>query len=457
MKSLKIFLTTSLLSVALTGAAVAQEATSLNQLLDQVRQGAANDQREARERLEIFQRDQANQQRLLQQARSERTALERRGEELEALFDQNNQQIATATQELNERLGALKELFGVLQQVSGDTQSVFKASLTNVQYPDREQFLIELGNKMASTTSLASIEDIETLWYELQREMTETGKIAKFTADVTDNEGQTASTEVVRVGAFNIVTDGKYLQYSASTGNVAELPRQPTQGRFTGSTAALAGAGAGEIVRFGVDPTRGGILAQLVDTPTLRERVDQGGVVGYCIIGLGILGLLIAVFLFFSLTAASSKVSAQLKDTSNPKTNNPLGRVLATYDANRSVDTETVELKLSEAVLKETPALTRGLLFLKVIAAVAPLAGLLGTVTGMIKTFQVITLYGAGDPKLMAGGISQALMTTVLGLVVAIPMILLHTYLNGRSRRVLSILQEQSAGMIAEHSEKSHH
>ncbi|MEM1263606.1 MAG: MotA/TolQ/ExbB proton channel family protein [Pseudomonadota bacterium] len=454
MKSLKILLASSLLSVALIGSLPAQEATNLDQLLRQVGEGAANDQRAERARQQEFERNKAEQQRLLQQARSERTALERRGEELENLFDQNNQQIAVQTQELNERLGALKELFGVLQQVSGDTQSVFKASLVSTEFPDREQFLIDLGTKMSSSTSLASIEDIEQLWYEIQREMTESGKVTAYTTDVSDNQGNTAAAPVVRVGAFNLVTEGKYLQYSAATGSVSELPRQP-RARYTSTTSALVGASGG-VTKFGLDPTRGGILALEIEQPTVSERIQQGGLVGYIIIGLGILGLLIAAVCFVSLTAASSKVSAQLKDTSNPKSNNPLGRVLATYDANRSVDTETVELKLSEAVLKETPALTRGLLFLKVIAAVAPLAGLLGTVTGMIKTFQVITLYGAGDPKLMAGGISQALMTTVLGLCVAIPMILLHTYLNGRSRRVLSILQEQSAGMIAEHSEKSH-
>ena len=454
MKSLKTLVATVAFALA-CGAVQAQEAVSLDQLLRQVQQGQANDNKANRDREAEFARQKSEQQRLLNQARSERASLERRGEQLEALFEDNNTKIATATAELNERLGSLKELFGVLQQVSGDTQSVFQNSLTNIQYPDREKFLVELGTKMASTTSLASIEDIEHLWYELQREMTELGKVVTFQTSVITKEGEQQTMDVTRVGAFNIVTDGKYLQYTPETGNVTELQRQPSAGRFTSSTSDIVSAAAGSAVTFGLDPTRGGILAQLVDAPTLGERVDQGGIVGYCIIGLGILGLIIAAFLFVSLTGASSKVTSQLK-SDKPNKNNPLGRVLATYDENRSVDTETVELKLSEAVLKETPALTRGLLFLKVIAAVAPLAGLLGTVTGMIKTFQVITLYGAGDPKLMAGGISQALITTVLGLVVAIPMVLLHTYLNGRSRRVLSILQEQSAGLIAEHSERSH-
>lgn len=452
MKFIKTLAAAATLAVFSQGA-VAQEAVSLDQLLNQVKRGAANDQKANRDREAEFRRDQANQQANLNKARAERTALERRGEQLEATFETNNINIGNATAELNERLGSLKELFGVLQQVSGDTQSVFQSSLTNIQYPDREQFLVELGTKMASTTSLASIEDIEELWFQLQNEMTETGKVSRFTTDVNTNSGEKQSMEVIRVGAFNIVSNGKYLQYSAATGLVSELPKQPPGGRYAGSTSSLFSGG---LQTFGLDPTRGGILAQLVDSPTVMDRVKQGGIVGYCIIGLGILGLLIALVCFFSLTSASGKVTKQLKNIGNPTQDNPLGRVLATYDANRSVDTETVELKLSEAVMKETPKLTSGLLFLKVIAAVAPLAGLLGTVTGMIKTFQVITLYGAGDPKLMAGGISQALMTTVLGLVVAIPMILLHTFLNGRSRRVLSILQEQSAGLIAEHSEKAH-
>ena len=214
-------------------------------------------------------------------------------------------------------------------------------------------------------------------------------------------------------------------------------------------------AAPGEVVTFGVDVTRGGILGLLVEAPTLRDRIEQGGIVGYCIIALGIIGLLIAIMRWLALSTADRKVKAQLKSDS-ASTDNPLGRVLAAYESNRNADTETVELKLSEAALKEMPNLTKGLLFIKVVSAVAPLMGLLGTVTGMIKTFQVITLYGAGDPKMMAGGISQALMTTVLGLVVAIPMVLLHTVVSGKSRKIVNILQSQSAGLVAEHSEKSH-
>ena len=304
---------------------------------------------------------------------------------------------------------------------------------------------------MASATELAQIEDIERLWFELQREINESGMVVRFPLQVTTADGQQIETEILRVGLFNLVFDRGYLEYK-DDGTVAELLRQP-EGRYTSSAIELFEAEPGEIVEFGLDGTRGGILGLLVDTPTIGEKINQGGIVGYLIITLGIIGLLIAIVRWLSLSTASRKVKAQLK-SATPNTDNPLGRVLAAYESNKNADTETIELKLSEAGLKEMPGLTKGLLIIKVISVVAPLMGLLGTVTGMIQTFQVITLYGAGDPKMMAGGISQALMTTVLGLCVAIPMVLLHTVVSGSSRKVINVIQSQSAGLIAEHNER---
>jgi biopolymer transport protein ExbB len=339
-----------------------------------------------------------------------------------------------------------------LQTVSGDATGRFKESLTNIQFPNRGQFLTELGSKMAGASELASIEDIERRWYELQREVSESGKIVKFPQSVTLADGEIVTTDIVRVGVFNIVYEGGFLKYDSGTGTISELQRQPEQSRYTNSAGDMIEAEDGP-VKFAVDVTRGGILALLVESPTITERINQGGIVGYCIIALGIIGLLIAIWRWIGLSTASRKVSAQLKsDTAN--TDNPLGRVLAAYESNRNADTETIELKLSEAALKEMPGLTKGLLFIKVVSVVAPLMGLLGTVTGMIQTFQVITLYGAGDPKMMAVGISQALMTTVLGLVVAIPMVLIHTLVSGQSRKIVNIIHSQSAGIVAQHSEK---
>jgi biopolymer transport protein ExbB len=452
MKRLTIILAFGLLTLGF-GAANAQdeEAASMSELLNLIERGQARDSQEARQRESQFTQQRNQQQTLLNRARAERTRQENESARLEQLFENNNTRIVAARAALDERLGALKELFGVLQTVSGDTQGRFNASLTNLQYPDREDFLVELGSKMASATELAQIEDIERLWFELQREIYESGKVVRFNHQVTTAAGEQIEAEVVRIGAFNLISDAGYLEYKED-GSVVELPRQP-ESRFTGSAADLFDLDSGS-VGFGVDGTRGGILALLVETPTIMEKVDQGGIVGYCIIALGMFGLLIAIWRWLGLSSDSRKVSAQLKRDS-AATDNPLGRVLAAYESNQSADTETIELKLSEAALKEMPGLTKGLLFIKVISVVAPLMGLLGTVTGMIKTFQVITLYGAGDPKMMAGGISQALVTTVLGLVVAIPMVLLHTVVSGQSRKIVNIIQSQSAGLIAQHSERN--
>ncbi|GAG63282.1 unnamed protein product, partial [marine sediment metagenome] len=317
-------------------------------------------------------------------------------------------------------------------------------------YPDREEFLTNLAKKMGTASELASIEEMEQLWFEIQREMTESGNVARFTTEVIGADGQRAQREVVRVGTFNLVGDGAYLRFVPETGNIIELPRQP-QDRFVDTASDLAASSSG-LVSFGLDPTRGSLLAALIQSPDLKERVNQGGIVGYVIISVGLLGLLIALERLLVLSLTNAKVSRQLKND-KADVGNPLGRVLKVHEENREIDVESLELKLGEAILREMPKLSRGVMIIKIIGVIAPLMGLLGTVTGMIKTFQAITLYGAGDPKLMAGGISQALVTTVLGLVVAIPMVLLHTVVAGRSKRITHVLQEQSAGIIAEQME----
>jgi biopolymer transport protein ExbB len=190
----------------------------------------------------------------------------------------------------------------------------------------------------------------------------------------------------------------------------------------------------------------------LVQAPSLKERVEQGGTVGYIILAVGLVGLLIAIWRFISLSLEGAKVHRQLK-SSTFKDNNSLGRVMKAKDDYPEADTEALELHLTEAILGEIPKLGRSLSIIKVISVVAPLMGLLGTVSGMINTFQAITLFGTGDPKLMAGGISTALVTTVLGLVVAIPMTLLYAVLNTRNKSIVYILQEQAAGVIAERAE----
>ncbi|MFT5575936.1 MAG: biopolymer transport protein ExbB [Bermanella sp.] len=384
---------------------------------------------------------------MLKKEENRSAALEGKFEELELVLGDKQRQ-------LKDRLGTLTELFGHLTSTAGDLRSNYQSSLVSVQHPGREAFVNGLIDKMAGAEQLPSIAEIEKMWLALLVEMTESGKIVRFETEVTSAAGEAQQQKVVRVGTFNIVnSDGEYLKYTPESGTLQVLPRQPS-GPYLGWAEDMANANDG-IHSFGVDPTGptgGTFLSALIDSPTLTERWHQGGVVGYIITGVGAVAGIIALLRLISLTLMSAKVNAQLK-SGTANINNPLGRVLKVHEDNPKMDSETLELKLSEAVLKELPNLEKSLNLLKIIAAVAPLLGLLGTVTGMIITFQAITIFGAGDPKAMAGGISGALVTTVLGLCVAIPTVLLHTIVSGRSKNIVHILEEQTTGIIAQHTE----
>jgi biopolymer transport protein ExbB len=448
-KHLKILITAAIAITALSVSA--QQAANLDELLSQLAEGKVAQTKQNKQREANFSAKKAEQDRMLADAVNTRNERISESTRLENKFQVNEVALANKQDALNKRLGELKELFGVLQQVAGDTKSKFQNSVISAQLPNRDLFLDEFAQSMGSTSKLASIEEIEKIWFELQREMTESAKVAKFTREVVLADGSKKQAEVTRVGNFNLVADGKYLEYINETGSVAELIRQPSS-RYL-STAQDMSSATNSQVAFALDPTGGSILSLLVQAPDTQERVDQGGPVGYVILAIGLIGLLIAIERFITLFIIGNKVSRQLKST-KASDDNPLGRVLMVKDNNQNVDIETLELKLSERILLEVPQLTSRLTMIKIISVVAPLIGLLGTVTGMINTFQAITLFGTGDPKLMAGGISQALVTTVLGLVVAIPMVFISTMLNTRSRGIINILQQQSAGIVAERAEK---
>ena len=321
---------------------------------------------------------------------------------------------------------------------------------------ERVSFLNNLTSKMSETTELPTIREIEGLWYELQREMVASGQVVSFDTTVVDVDGESSTCNVTRVGLFNAVCDGKYLEYISSTGQYAFLPRQPAS-RFTKTAKRVGSADVGEQVRFGVDPTGptgGSLLANLIQTPSLAERAAQGREVGYAIIFVGLIGIGIAFWKLYSLYVLGRSVRAQAR-SKTLDVRNPLGRILKVGEENFRKDIDTLELKLAEAIMAERPSIERGIGAVRIISVVAPLAGLLGTVTGMIVTFQMITLYGTGDPKLMAGGISQALVTTVLGLLVAIPTTLLHSFTASSAKGIISVLEEQSTGILAERAEGS--
>jgi len=433
-----------------------KDPSSPEELLELVQKGQFADTQEQRDRERQFRNEKNKQAKLLADAKAERARLEREAARLEQKFEANEALLVVAEAQLKERLGSLNEIFGHLAGLATESRNIFEQSISSAQFgKEREEFLTKLAVKMGQGVTLASIPELERLWFELQREINATGEVVKFTTDVIALDGTVEAREVVRVGVFNAVSDGNYLTYASTRGMYEELPSQPAR-RYTSTTSDVLDAEAFP-VQFAVDPTGpqgGSYLSSLIAMPGWGERTQQGGVVGYIILyilGLGGLGLF--GWRLYSLMGIRSLVDSQLA-ASTLSIDNPLGRVLKVAEDNPKADTETIELKMAEQILNERPPIEKLNWLIKLISIVAPLMGLFGTIIGMIITFQMITLFGTGDPKTMAEGISIALVTTWLGLAVAIPMTFMSAIVSNFSKGILETIEEQAIGMAAERSEQ---
>lgn len=422
----------------------APKATTADELLRQVREGYEVEKLEDKERERRFANARADQKQLLADAKAKEKREEARSQALEKSYQEKEVEIAELTEALEQRMGNLGELFGVTRQISGDTRGNIEASITTAQFGmDRVDFLLELGKSKA----LPSIGELERLWAEMVHEMVEQGKVVEFEADVY-TPGGIEKRQVTRAGVFTVISDGEYLLWDPNQRQLQQLSRQPP-GRFLETIGEYDSGAEGALTGLAVDPSRGSLLAVLIETRGLTERLPEGGAVGYTVITLGLLAFALGVFKMLQLFVTGRKVAAQKKN-SRPDTSNPLGRILAVAADNPDADREQLELMLDEVVLRESGKLESLIWLVRIVSVVAPLMGLLGTVTGMIRTFQSITLFGAGDPRMMAGGISEALVTTMLGLVTAIPLVLLHAALANNTKKIVDTLDEQSAGLIAQ-------
>ncbi|WP_297735501.1 MotA/TolQ/ExbB proton channel family protein [uncultured Maricaulis sp.] len=445
------------LGVALTAGVAAQTepAGSLNELLNRVRSDAREASAENAARLREFQQSTNQQQAQLTQARNELAALERQATNLSAEFEANQVRIDELDAELRQRQGAFGELFGAARQAAGEFAAIINQSVISSQFPGRADALETLSN----SRTLPTRAELDFIPRRVIEEMIQQQQVVTYNTRVT-GIGDGSAVATTRVGPFVAFTNYNNNQRfalwgeSENTGaySLTDLPAQPPA-NFVGAASTLFNADPGEVVMGVVDPSRGPLLDIYKDVPDLEERIEQGGAVGKVIIGLLAISALFGIFRMVSLLMTQAAVGGQKRKSSGSK-GNPLGRVMLAYEAAKDKDVETMELKLDEAILQETPKLEFGLNFLKLAAGIAPLLGLLGTVTGMIKTFTQITLFGTGDPRIMAGGISEALMTTVLGLVAAIPLLFIHSFAQSFARGVQQVLEEQAAGMIARHAEE---
>lgn len=432
------------LFVCLLAPLVQAQTLDKDALLQSIRDTRSAEQAAMQAREQQFLRERDQQQQRLAQARARLAQAQARADQLDAQFKAQGDQLAALREELTQRSGNLGELFGVVRQSAGDTLGQWQGSQLNSRFPERRDEL----EALAQSSRIPSVEALERFWYRLQQDMTASGDVARISASVVDRQGRSAATPVVLVGPFVALSEPGYLLYQPESNSLQLAARQPGGSGLVADFLAPREALADILI----DPARGQVIAQLQRTPDLLTRVSQGGIVGYVIVALGVLGVLLALARLIWLQRVQRGVDRQIDDLDALRSDNPLGRVLSVIGSKpRLEELDTLELKLDEAILRETPALERWQGLIKLLAAVAPLLGLLGTVTGMIATFQAITQYGSGDPKLMADGISQALVTTVLGLLAAIPLLFLHTLVVARSKALVQLLEQQSAGLIALH------
>lgn len=444
--------TSALLSILLVTVLAAPSFANekLDALLNKVLQERNEESQLWKERESEFLKEKNQQAALVAKAKKELKEIEAAGDRLSKAYETNEKRLQELEENKNVVMGAFGELYGVVRQMSGDFFTQIQSSPTSAQKRERFKDL----QALAQTTTLPTYDQLENFWYILQEEMTLQAQTSSFNAPVTDVRGTTTNEDITRVGAFSMFIRNEFISYDGITNSIEVYPRQP-EGRFTKNLKKFASAKPGTVALVSFDPSRGALLETLIQAPSFMERVHQGGLIGYLIMSLLLIGALVSIERLYYYNRQEKVMQNQLKNIDKPDLNNPLGVLLDTFNKYKNVeDSEVVALKLSEVILHEKPKLQRGLSTIRTFAAVAPLLGLLGTVTGMILTFQSITMFGSGDPKLMAGGISQALVTTVQGLACAIPLLIIYNYVNGKYQNVLTFLNEQLAGLLAEKESK---
>ena len=417
--------------------------TDLDLLVESVKTTASIRAKEDKARLNKFLSDKNKQQSLLDNMKYKLTLEERRSERLTKQYEDNDSELSDLEEQLTLKLGSFGELFGIVRQTAGESKGQFMLSLTNIEFPDRIDFLGDLAER--KSLDLPTTEELERLWYEILNELNQSGKVKSYNTDILTKSGELVNQDVLRIGVFNSVSNGDYLNLVSEQNLLEYLAKQPERSIRRSAKKLQNSADYREVF---IDPTRGSLLTKLIDRDTWLERINAGGFVGYVIIIILILGLTMGAMRFKFLDEESKSITKEL-ETNNFSNDSILGKLNSVYSKYSGNNPEDLESQLEDILAKATPPLEKNLSVIKLLAAVAPLLGLLGTVIGMIETFQAITLFGTGDPKLMAGGISQALVTTMLGLIAAVPLLFVHNILDSRSRAISQIYEEQAIGLLA--------
>ena len=419
-------------------------AVSFDDLLKEIEQKSRVDSKLNREREAEFLKRKDEQAAVLSQAREQFKRLSAESDALEARFEENKAKLADLTNIYRQRAGDSTEIFSLLKRKSAELATDLSTSFVGLLMPHAERQL----ERIAGLKDVFNPGEARKLWRLMIEEMVLQGASVRTNADVVLGDGRIEQRQLTVIGPFTAISGGRFLQYPPDGAMPVLVRHQPASRYLSVAEAFERVDGSQHFAAAPLDPSRGAMFSFLEQSPGLLERIEQGGAIALIILALGAVGFALVFERIFSLRRTARAVSRQ-KDSTEISSDNPLGRVMQVCEGAPQADYEETELRLQNAVLKEVPRLERGFGIIKVLTSIAPLLGLLGTVVGMIETFQAITLFGSGDPQVMAGGISQALVTTMLGLSVAIPLLLLYVAATGYSRRIRQVLEEQSAGILA--------
>jgi biopolymer transport protein ExbB len=355
-----------------------------------------------------------------------------RNENLEKRFEANEKELAELEESLQIKIGVLGELFGVTRQFAGELLASTEKAVTFSEYPERIGVLRDIGE-----TQVHNLDQLQNLWISYLDEIVSSGEVKAIEANIIDKNGESITGEIVRYGHFTTTYKNKFVTPVPELSGFELLQRQPERDVLKNLRKHQRSDG---YKITSIDPTRGFLLSLYLDKPGWIDRIAQGKSIGFIIILIGISGFVFSIYKIYQLREQEKEIIADdakvkvamensIKDTSS-------------YESKENI--------LDEFIINYTGKLEWGANWVKFFAAVAPLLGLLGTVIGMIETFQAITLFGTGDPKQMAGGISQALVTTMLGLIVAAPLLGLYTYISQKISNLSQVLEEKASYLLAQ-------
>ncbi len=271
-------------------------------------------------------------------------------------------------------------------------------------------------------------------------------------------DGQIENGDIVRIGGLGAVfRTGKtvgYLKANSDGRELVAIGGQPPRKALQGIKRFMTGAQG----HLPIDISGGAVFLQFTQGKSIMQWLESGGLLVWPILSIGAIAIFLAVERLIFFLRIRSDSGAILQNVTRLVQSNKIDSCLEYCERNKKFPTcqisagclqhigesrEVLENALEESLLKQAPRFERFLPTLSMFAAIAPLLGLLGTVTGMISTFQVINIFGTGDPKMMSGGISEALITTQVGLAVAIPILFLHHVFERRADNILADLEEK--------------